>query len=1548
MLLMTPWLPGVKGKKMWLGFEARSGSLITLNSLLLVFNYATGIITSLLCFYPFRDQGDFAAHSSYFQSLMFFCKAGITPLVIFLDDELSGVHTVLTVGTLGLSVGKFVYLFRKFPYYQFGAMRAAISWDTAGTWISIINALILLFVGDVLDWDLNSIMFLNLIPLPIITKAMHLYLHKIIQKFRMIAPEEIKSEDLFYKRIFSYKAGTGNLTLALNNANGIKVDEVIFYGHLSSHSESCTDSECICEILRNEHLGMNNLADIQHKLEKYFDEKYLSIFTQTIQKIRNHHNIMLLKAYLLLKVQGGNILRALASLYGIVDEKAGFFVKIKKNLLLKQAQRKLNVDASAKIFGTFDMRRVMTFYKNKQKFTEKILANTERYIDFWRYFNESNVCIWNMLTKSEAIESEADQIDRLWNIYQERHSEFYMANVDIYCLYLKLVRNKPFTANKVAKVLFLKKKAVSVNHHHQNQSRSHEAVQITEENLYHGDTIMLKISMSRERLGRISYISENIKRLLGFSPEELHEKDISVLMPRSYREPHSQLLDKHLSNKRKEKANHYLHMASYILNKKNYIQLCSIYVTVTPFIQNELTFIGAMRTYSITGHNQMLISEDGIVDGMTERLGQDLNVNPNKTIHITEICYTSETLLKPKSGKKVKWLSIIGRLSSENAAGTLDSGASMERKSPGEISRAKRRDRFLSRGMTLIGGSHLGSSTVRPEWQNLTFIRRIYTGKDDVQEEHIEYQGKITTQTLMERKIYVLALRKTNGSVTVKAANQNSKVIVAEDSGAVDIPNEGFESNRSLPLMSPGAASSSSRLLKSPGSGLAKATPPRFFRNNEKGKFTFEEPGSAGSRWGKMNTVRRGNSVINSVDEEREETMMKEEGEEENEDEFEMIGFEKEKEEKNSGRLWGNSSISKASTGNASNEIAKLEQAVYFIPEKRFKKWIILGVNLCYVICLGLLALYFRDIETNLNTIKGNTDMLNIGSFRLNRLLEFKRVTNLMILYKHGIIDDSRFMVNGVSNFRLNVLYVAGVEQQELLDANNKLREYLNNTSQELQNEIFNDLVPMKLYNDIDDEDGMIYLNTLDATNELVTRMARVSKLYSTFLTNNSDVDFIYNNVLDEMILSSEDIYTILVQDNNQNISQTRNSGIWLMAGALIVSILLCAFYLFEVRTYFTQRESFLNIFLRLDENEIDKNLVPVRNFLWRLQSQSSINLNQYREREGFAVKTHLKTEGIMPSSPTTEAVQGLKMRPKKASLEKNNQIVLRVGLVKIFILLMLIFPFVHILILMESKSSVIKSNINTILDVNNALYEIVLIYVSFYNYVFTNGDTTLRTKPIGEEWDEIYTRRMDTADFLSNLLITTQKDDTMSAENKEYISELINGNLCEVLPPKLGQQLCTVVSGGFLTKGIQSISIYTLNVLKTAKSLFDNSDRSVAAVKEVIGLKDIIDIEISVWQWQYTSYIEISNVFGQWVTSSIDDIENLLDRLIVFYCFWYLLIVMLFSYQVEKYVERKTKAWQKMCRKIPMNVVSAVKPLKFHLFRNGGSAFKSLEASVF
>jgi len=404
--------------------------------------------------------------------------------------------------------------------------------------------------------------------------------------------------------------------------------------------------------------------------------------------------------------------------------------------------------------------------------------------------------------------------------------------------------------------------------------------------------------------------------------------------------------------------------------------------------------------------------------------------------------------------------------------------------------------------------------------------------------------------------------------------------------------------------------------------------------------------------------------------------------------------------------------------------------------------------------------------------------------------------------------------------------------------------------------------------------------------NELVTRMGRVRKLYpAAFTTNDSDVNFIHLNVLDEVLLSCEKVYSILVEDNNLNITKTRNIGISLMITVLIIGCALFGFFVFRLRASFKFRDDLLNIYLRLDENYINHHLSKVR-ILINALTLSNIRLNDFVTRD-FDIHTEPRTK--TKKDFEAEASQGMNMRKKKASFKKNNEIIARILIMKVIGLLMLVIPFAQILISMESNSTEIKSKINTIIEVNNAVYEIVLIYTSLYDYLFTKGEMTLRTRPINTEWEEVYANRLRTADFLSSLLIKTQKDTTINPVITEYISELINGNLCEVLPPKVGQQLCTIVQTGFLTKGIQSISLKTLDTLRAVKDQFDRSSKTTADMKSALGLRDFIGVELSVWQWQYEAYLEIGRVYGTLTTTSIDDTASLLKHVWIFYGFWYL-----------------------------------------------------------
>ena len=1528
MIIMVPFLNQVQDKKLYIGLQASSSELSAMNAILMVLNYIIGGITALFCYHSFHGESSFAARTPSLQFLTFFSKAIITPLITSGDENREGKEVVLIIFSVILALVKLGVLYKEFPYYEFFTMKIVITWKSIAAWLSIMNALILIFIGDVLDWDLNPIIFLNLIPLPIIVKTAISIFKKIVETYQMKSPFGLINEDMVYKKILAFHHGQRDIQLSLQSQQKHNLTDLKFYGKLHLHSKICKDPSCICDaLLKRDSIGQQSIADLQASLEKYFSERFLEVLSNSLPNMKKNDHVKLSLACILIDLDKGELLKGLGYLFSISEQQSSLFVKIRRHVLLRKAQAKIDQNSNKKIFGDFDMKKVMTFYIKKQQFTDLVLSNSQKYIDFWSFYNTPNFDILDLLHKSENLETEAEKIERFWNSSVTKYPEFYSTSIDLYYLYLKLVRNKPFTASKIAKKFLLLKKISS------------DSPGFTQENLYCHDTMILKVTMSKEKLGKVLYASSNIQYVLGFQPSELIEKNINTIMPSSFREPHNQILEKYLLHE-KNKKHQYVSINSYILNKKHYVVPCSLYVTVTPFLQNELTFLGALRISQKTTTDQIIITEDGLIDGTTEKVGKFLNIPLTKSVHLTEICYYSQTHLQSTENKKIKWLSLVDRLTNECLT-------PKDVFSPSESPRGRGRERFTTKIDYNTG------SLTKPNWGALFMIRKHFLNEDELQEEHIEYQAKLTTQTMNDRKFYVMSLKRANNkikSINVKTLTKSKAIDDLLNS--YEVPEEGTGSNNSHPLVSPLTLTTSRHLSPQ------KIKPPSILttaRNEtsrtERGKLLFEGPSSSpdyqplatsifafnnnnGSPRRRTAAAETDHGLIGSAQTRGISMGMESVEQEDTGDlyEGEPLGLAIfDKKEKQSLKYSGKAS----STTSAGNELPKLEEAVYSVPQNKFERYAkVVGV-FSSAVCLSLLYLYVFNLQDNFTSIKGNTDMLNIASFRLNRLLELKRGTSLMALFKNGIIDNDRFLVDGVQNFIRNVLYVISEEQKDLLLANNQLRKYINETETKLQQEFFDNLVPMKLSNDNDD---LIYLNTFDAANELLTRMARVSKLASSFTTGSSDVDFIDNNVLDEMLLSSEDIYSILVQDNNQNITKTRNIGISLMITVLMIGFVLFWFFILRLRASFKFRDDLLSIFLRLDENAINHNVSRVKNLITSL-TISNIQLNDFRT-QNLDTEPRSKTKKELDAEA---ASQGLRMRLKKASFKKNHQIVIRIIILKIIALLMLIFPFAQILITMENKSTIIKSNINTIIDVNNALYEIVLIYVSLYGYIFTNGDMTLRTRPIDSEWEAVYTKRMSTADFFSNLLIKTQQDETMSEENKVYISELINGNLCDVMPKKVGQQLCTFVSQGFLTKGIQSISIYTLNVLRRVKDQYDNSARTTADVKSAIGLKALVDVELSVWQWQYEAYLEIGRVYGRWTTSSIDETGDLLIHLMIFYIFWYLLAVSYYSYKVDVFIGNKTKGWKRLCRKIPIDVTVSVKQLKIYLFRTSGTAYRNL-----
>jgi len=151
MILMVPFLDQVKDKKISIGLQAESTTLVALNCLGMVLNYIIGGITALFCFHSFQGESSYASHTPSLQFFTFFSKAIITPLIISLDGSRGGREITLIIASLILVLVKLGFLYKDFPYYEVSTMKLVITWKCIASWICIVNALILLFIGDILN-----------------------------------------------------------------------------------------------------------------------------------------------------------------------------------------------------------------------------------------------------------------------------------------------------------------------------------------------------------------------------------------------------------------------------------------------------------------------------------------------------------------------------------------------------------------------------------------------------------------------------------------------------------------------------------------------------------------------------------------------------------------------------------------------------------------------------------------------------------------------------------------------------------------------------------------------------------------------------------------------------------------------------------------------------------------------------------------------------------------------------------------------------------------------------------------------------------------------------------------------------------------------------------------------------------------------------------------------------------------------------------------------------------------------------------------------------
>lgn len=273
-----------------------------------------------------------------------------------------------------------------------------------------------------------------------------------------------------------------------------------------------------------------------------------------------------------------------------------------------------------------------------------------------------------------------------------------------------------------------------------------------------------------------------------------------------------------------------------------------------------------------------------------------------------------------------------------------------------------------------------------------------------------------------------------------------------------------------------------------------------------------------------------------------------------------------------------------------------------------------------------------------------------------------------------------------------------------------------------------------------------------------------------------------------------------------------------------------------------------------------------------------------------------------------------------------------------------MVLPYFHIFIMMAIKDAHIKEKVDTIVNVNQSLYEIFVMYVSLYDYVLTKGATTLKGKPINQMWENLYETRAGSESFFSTLLISVQKDDSYDEPTKKNITKLISGNLCEMLTTNVGNvSRCPIVMAGSLKKGIQSASSYNLYTLRSLKTYFDLSAKTTNDMKITLNSPGLLAITTSMRSWQYWAYEQLGTIFGKSTQRLVTLTKDKVDDLLAIYLVLYILVVTSLAYGIKRTMRRRFTLWMRMLRKVPIDIIMSNKQLKSLIFQRG-SQFTLIE----
>jgi len=486
-----------------------------INFLFIIFNYVLGVLSAMVSYDPLSPTNFLSSHTPVFQLLTFLLKAFLAPVIkVYAEDSFAGWYFVIVA--FAISLIRYFYLFRNFPYYNYLPMRISIYFCSAALVSSTASLIALAVKSSVSNTPqaVFPIAYAQAMVIPLFCKFGNTYLENSIVRFIEIKNNSLKTEIDVLKKLF-----------ALN-----------YLLKKTSHNQDWNPRVGMCDLKVWGVLASQEEADEKDEMTDYETRSNKTTLRLLLDSIRRMKSNVKLKMILASHMSNDNntIGAALSSL-SEVPTNLGIsqFIAIK---LHRRLQQKIdNIHSTRE--GVLDVKKFVDQTIKKIKFNKMLFNNSIKFADFWDTYRQSDLKVIELFKKCEVIDENDKKIKEYWLKYIETEKSLACSMSMLYSIYLSLIRNSPYSALKMSE---------SHPYFNVNKDPDQENAPLNDANFFSSKNMSFTMSMSKEKLGRVLYMSPNVPELIGWTKYDVIGHNINRLLPNDLKEKHNVILQKHL------------------------------------------------------------------------------------------------------------------------------------------------------------------------------------------------------------------------------------------------------------------------------------------------------------------------------------------------------------------------------------------------------------------------------------------------------------------------------------------------------------------------------------------------------------------------------------------------------------------------------------------------------------------------------------------------------------------------------------------------------------------------------------------------------------------------------------------------------------------------------------------------------------------------------------------------------------------------------------------------------------------------------------------